>query len=221
MVYRNVLTNTFYPQQVKQDEEKRKDDLDFFLPHIRIGYCTNAYLSNLIEEEDLLAQPHHQAILVRHICNSVTGKALENDCQPRCMYSLKERSLFIFGGKADGTFNAMSNDVIWQLCLKSGLGLEEKDWIQFKLHNYLEDSSMRSMAAWVGVSACTANQKIIFTGTDGLGFFETSKCGIFDVASQKWTIYTGPQQGRIEHSSLAINGCVYVMVGQSKSQVDG
>ena len=184
---------------VQHDMTNRKSSLASVMKHVRLPYCTRAYLRHTKDDFELMSpkcsEYLHEALVFQadtvHQHEMSSGRTV-----PRTSYRIKS-CLVVVGGLNDtGEYN--------------------------HCHYYEEDTnrwrSMTDLPQSVGwfYSVCRIEGGLLLTG----GYTEdktVNQCWFFDVATKTWEAMPPLITARYSHGSVSLGDCVYVVGGNVAS----
>ena len=177
--------------------EERSVSFDRILKHVRLPYCTGAYLCHVVSKEQLMSSDSCQELLSEarefHMLPDTRHELESNRILPRRSFN-DCRHLVIVGGL---TRHDKENRYCWYLNDDTSI------W---------EHLAQLPRPNWKFYSVCALQQGILLCG----GYHANVKkdCWLFDTIEKKWRPMPPMLDGRCKHRSVIHSDIVYVIGGE-------
>ena len=178
-------------------EGERKESFERIMQHVRLPYCTGAYLCHVVSKEPLMRSQTCEALLDEartfHMLPDNRHALVSQRIQPRASFHDCNK-LVIVGGL---TKHDKENRYCWYL------NEDGHAW---------EHLAQLPRPNWKFYSVCVVQQGIMLSG----GYHANVKrdCWLFDTVEKKWRPIPAMIDGRCKHRSVVHSEMVYVIGGE-------
>ncbi len=185
---------------VRHQPQERASSFNRLITHVRLGYCSSRYLTELVTKEPMMENPQCQkslmAALVHHTATAFPDSNKQPGAGPRTGYPRKN-NLITIGGLSD------PGNVLRGECWR----LEEAGW------RVMEQCSIPAPAL-AFFSACVTKEGILVTGGEHDDGKPVSQCWLLSTSTYQWSPLPNLNTARARHASVCVGGQPYVIAGE-------
>lgn len=178
-------------------ESSRRQSFSSVVEHVRLPYCTGAYLCHVVSTEDLmLSEPCQKLLVEARMFHMLPDHRHELDSErmvPRRSFH-HYRHVVVVGGL---TKQDRETRYCWYL---------DEDTAIWELLAQVPRPN------WKFYSVCCVQQGILITG--GYHASVKKECWLFDTMEKKWKAMPAMQHGRCKHRAVVHSNVVYVIGGE-------
>ncbi len=193
---------------IKYRPDERAASFSRLINSVRFRFCSSYCLKHILPKEPLMETLEHQRILVsalKHqdtesVCwDNVGGDCVDCSVLPRKGYQRKS-SMVIIGGRSDPD-NVIRSDC-WHL--------QNEEW------KVMQQSPIPTTTYLF--NACIVRDGIVVSG--GFTFGRTVKCWLLSTTNYRWSPLPDLNTARARHSSVSVEGQVYVIGGEGQDGIE-